>query len=107
MGFRPHIHTKHEIEYGGPSFGLNYADKEVLNWLKENGVKVVGSGDCCEDIEWKIDKDQLRAIPESAFHDLKDCSMAQTIVEKDDLKQFVKDLIESKAQDEYAYVTWF
>ena len=43
MGFRPHIHTKHEIEYDGPSFGLNYAHKEVLNWLKENGVKVLSA----------------------------------------------------------------
>lgn len=105
MGIRAHIETKRVIEY---SHGcLNWQRDEILDWLQDNGVEVYSTtGECASDSsEWEIDKTSLRAIPAEAYQPLNEGEDNE--ISADTLRDFVKELLESPADETYAYVSWF
>lgn len=57
MGYRAHVQTKHEIEYGKCHF--NWESGEIHDWLTENGVDICGDeyNDYDGGSEWEIYKD--------------------------------------------------
>lgn len=97
MGFRAHVQTKHEIEYGGTYF--NWKEDLIGSWLRENGVEI----DDEDSYEWELDKEQLREIPERAFHDI--CEDGDKIRARE-LRKFVDELLGANTGD-YAYVDWW
>jgi hypothetical protein len=103
MGYRAHVQTKHEIEYGNCHF--NWQSEQINDWLLENSVDVMGDSDNDYDHgpEWELDKSQLRAIPESAYHSIGE---GDDEITADELRDFVKDMLDAPTGD-YAYVTWF
>ena len=103
MGYRAHVQTKHVIEYGGCYF--NWKSGTIRDWLVESGVAIYGDPDNDYDngAEWELEKDQLRAIPESAYQDI---GHGDDKVEADALREFVCDLLAAPTGD-YAYVSWF
>lgn len=105
MGYRPHLQTKHVIEYGN-SFNFSYKNEEIYDWLSENGVDVTGGGDCGEESEWEIEKDDLRKIPESAYRDIPASSKYDTVITAKDLRDFVKDCLAAPTGDT-VYISWF
>ena len=109
MGYRAHIHTKHIIEYGGSHF--NRDEIEVCEWLRANGVDVIGAGEFCENGEWEIEKSQLAEISESAYDSANIAAFAKQFGGNEDkarqaLRDFVGDLLNADTGD-YAYVSWF
>ena len=102
MGYRAHVQTRHEIEYGNCHFNFN--DDIVVKWLRDNGVYVCGGEEYGTGSEWEMLKDELRSIPESAYvalHDGKGYG-----VTGDELRKFVKDCLAAPTGD-YAYISWF
>ena len=106
MGYRAHVQTKHEIEYGNQYF--NWAADRIELWLNENGVDICeySGSECSNSAEWEIDKDSLRAIPEEAFCDLPRDGELDCVITAQDLRDFVKDCLAAPTGD-YAYVSWF
>lgn len=103
MGYRAHVQTKHEIEYGNCHF--NHQSGQIKDWLIENSVDVMGDSDNDYDHgpEWELDKSQLRAILESAYHSIgKDGDE----ITADELRDFVEDMLSAPTGD-YVYVSWF
>lgn len=102
MGYCAHVHTKHEIEYGGTYFGWQSA--AIKDWLVDNNVDVLGDSDNDYDHgpEWELDKDQLRKIPESAYCDIG----PDGEITADRLRGFVRECINAPT-GEFAYVSWF
>lgn len=103
MGYRAHVQTKHVIEYGGCHF--NWQSGEIKDWLEENSVDVLGDCDNTYDYgaEWELEKSQLRAIPEDAYHDI---GLGSDKITADELRDFVKELLDAPT-GAYAYVSWF
>ena len=98
MGIRAHVHTKHEIEYGGCHF--NWRREEVYDWLCNLGVYVYGD-ECSE--EWEIDKDDLRKLkPE----DFADHHTEYGDLSGEEMEVFVRECLAAPTGD-YAYVSWF
>lgn len=103
MGYRPYVHVKHEVKYADtPTPNFNWKNLLVHDFLTENGVDILGSGECGELPDWEMDKDQLRAIPESAFAEFKE----RDGVTEDDLRRLVKELLEAKT-GQSSYISWF
>ena len=116
MGYRVHIQTKHEIEYGSEYFSHH---KEALwDWLTRFGVEVRGIGDYCEGCdEWEIDKEQLRALKdrgdeafsrEAAAPFVNVCAWRPDTIDRaiDELKSFVDDCLAAPT-GETAYMSWW
>lgn len=103
MGYRAHVQTKHVIKYGGCHF--NWQSDVIKDWLVENFVDVCGDyyNEFNHGSEWELDKSQLRAIPESAYHSI---GGGDDEITADELRDFVKDLLDAPTGD-YAYVSWF
>lgn len=105
MGCRAHVQTKHEIEYGNCHF--NWAADDVGEWLNDNGVDFtsLATEDWMTDMwEWELDKEQLRAIPESAYATLNEGTDDE--ITADELRGFVKDCLAAPTGD-CAHVSWF
>ena len=105
MDYKPHVLTKHEIEYGR-EFNFSNKSDEIWEWLTHNGVDILGAGDCGELPEWEIDKSQLERIPEDAYKDIKSCSGNDDDITANDLRAFVKELLRAPTGD-FAYISWF
>lgn len=102
MGFRAHIQTKHEIEYGDSSY-FNWCKPVIYDWLYENGVDVYAGEDGADSDEWEIEKSSLREIPEDAYADIRSDYVEITA---EDLRRFVSELKRAPT-GKYAYVSWF
>ena len=100
MGIRAHVHTKHEIEYGGCHF--NWRNEEVFCWLTRNGVTVAPIG-CESSDEWEISKDDLRKLDSEVF---KDEHTEYGDLSGKEMEEFVKECLAAPTGD-YAYVSWF
>ena len=102
MSIRLHVCDKYEVKYG---FSLGVSKDVLLQWLSENGVDVCGA----DTDEWEMSKHELEDIPSSAYKDLMGVWNGREYVEIDrgDLRELVKELIDSKADEDYVYVHWF
>ena len=101
MGYRAHVQTKHEIEYGSCHF--NCKQELIYDWLCANGVNICGEDTYCKGGEWEIGKDELRIIPNRAYEGIGKCDDRITAKE---LHDFVDELLAAPTGD-YAYVSWF
>lgn len=106
MGFRAHVQKKHEIEYH-PAARFNWQSDIIEDWLNKYKVCVCkfsrsdydGTGE-----EWEIDKDGLRAIPDSAFVNIVLTDGEEVTAQ--DLRDFVRECIDAPTGDS-AYVSWY
>lgn len=101
MSMRAHVHTKHEIELGAEMFGNS--SEVIMGWLGENCVQVYETHNFDSE-EWEVCKDELEAIPDSAYKDIDVGEYCE--ITADELRAFVKELLAAPTGD-YAYVSWF
>jgi hypothetical protein len=98
--------VKHEIEYGDHGISGWYCD-DVKDFLTKNGVSICETtSEDYGNIEWEIDKDELRALTDKAYWDAADELMFTDDFTETDLRRFVKSCIDAPT-GEYAYVSWF
>lgn len=106
MGISAHIHTKHIIEYEDAGKIRGHLSDCIKQWLSCNQVDVNwSSGDWSED--WEIEKSQLKEIGKRQYKNAELYIPFRDGFTLDDLKEFVNALIESKADEQYAYVSFF
>lgn len=110
MGYRAHVQTKHEIEYGEEFF--NWCNDALYNWLLDSANVSINTNDewGCGD-EWEIHKDYLREIPESAYSSENIAGIVgeMNCTEEDvveELHAFVDALLAAPTGD-WVYVSWF
>lgn len=111
MGYRAHVQTKHEIEYGSEEF-FGWCNDALYEWLWDYAEVDIHTNDewGCGD-EWEIRKDSLHQIPESAYSSESVAGLVgktkcteEDVVEE--LHAFIDALIAAPT-GEWVYVSWF
>lgn len=109
MGIRSHMHTKHVIEFGGSEAdGISgWHTDSLANFLRECGVYI--SSVYNSDIEdWEIYKKSLSSVTEEAIQKrFPDESADGRRLTRREVRQFVKACMESVADPDYCYISWF
>ena len=98
-----HVNTKREIEYG---YSIHVDRDILLRWLDENDIPVYER----ETNDWEIERSYLEALPDSAYVDLhntwgKDNDYIE--IGADELREVVREMLESQANSDYVYISWF
>ena len=103
MSERLHVNTKREIEYG---YSIHVDREILLRWLCDNDVPVYGS----DTDEWEIERSYLEELPDSAYVDLHNTyGKGEDYIEidADELRELVREMLESQADSDYVFISWF
>lgn len=103
MSERLHVNTKREIEYG---YSIHVDREILLGWLYDNDVPVYGS----DTNEWEIERSYLEELPDSAYVDLHNTwGKGEDYIEidADELRELVREMLESQADSDYVFISWF
>ena len=95
MSISAHIHTKHEIEYGGPH--LNYNEYELLEWLNDHEVDVYQN-----ETDWEILKEDVMRLTKEDCRDANDWGL-----DSEELWLFIEDIQLNSPDSQFVYVSWF
>ena len=103
MGERLCVNTKRVIEYG---YSIHVDRDILLRWLNDNDVPVYGR----DTDEWEIERSYLESLPDSAYVDLHNTwGKDEDYIEigADELRELVKEMLESQADTDYVFISWF
>ena len=103
MGMRPHVHIKHEIKYGDEIPNMNWCQEDVYEFFTCNFCEVIGGGDCGENPNWELDREQLEELAKMKAPFRKRWGN----VSGKDLRVLVDELLKTKVKGGSVYLSWF